>query len=179
MITSSKFLLLFFIIWRLQRERERERNISYVSQRRGFKIQYIVNRSEIVFWNYHSCLFFCFKVEHGLQKLIEKLREWSNDLLTLCLMESGPIWLRDGDFRSLVRHFCKSLSDATPGKIFECLVARNTNSRVRRCNSFRSTSYLLSYYIVTKLYVWNTGSIKSKLSNVSRKLIDNVTNLAY
>lgn len=101
---------------------------------------------------------------------LEKFKRDRSDLrmLTLCLMESGPIWLRDGDFRSFdIRHFCKSLSDATPGKIFECLVARNRNIGVsgRRYEVFVPfvcfTIYsIISYY--QNYTVWNTGSIQNQ-----------------
>lgn len=100
-------------------------------------------------------------------------------MLTLCLMESGPIWLRDGDFRSLdIRHFCKSLSDATPGKIFECLVARNRNIGISRgkCELFVPCVFhdIFDYPIVKTILCEIQARLKSKLSNgVSEKIIGN------
>lgn len=87
---------------------------------------------------------------------------FSDRQLTLCLMESGPIWLREGDFRSLdVRHFCKSLSDATPGKIFECLAAKNTNAPIKRHRSPRLMIHNIRYHLF--LYRYKTISVKYRL----------------
>lgn len=99
-------------------------------------------------------------------------------MLTLCLMESGPIWLRDGDFRSFdIRHFCKSLSDATPGKIFECLVARNRNIGVsgRRYEVFVPfvcfTIYSIISYYQNYTVKYRLDSKSKTIPTVSRKKI--------
>lgn len=100
-------------------------------------------------------------------------------MLTLCLMESGPIWLRDGDFRSFdIRHFCKSLSDATPGKIFECLVARNRNIRgqreeIRGVRAVRVFHDIFDYILLSKLYCvkYRLDSKSKTIPTVSRKKI--------